>query len=134
MYFNFSKLWSFSFKASSISHHKVAYGHIDYCSASTEALQNTMRLLVHRLILLWNLRRKSHILCGKLLFTFVSDSVIQSSWFVITTEYFIISGLTTTWALNLKHFSQCQFLTVVFIAGYYKDKSKTVNITVESTM
>lgn len=120
MYFIFSKFWSFSFKASRMSHHKVVYGHIDYCSASTEALQNTMRLLVNRLILLWNLWRKSRVLCGKLLFTFVSDSVIQSTWFVITTVYFTISVLVTTRALNLKHFSQ--FLTVVFIAGYYKDK------------
>lgn len=47
MYFNFSKFWSFTSKASSTSHHEVAYGHTDYCSASTEALQNTVRLFVN---------------------------------------------------------------------------------------
>lgn len=78
-------------------------------------------------ILLWNLWRKSLVLCGKLLFTLVSDPVIQSSWFMITTVSFAVSGLTTTWTLNLKHFSQWQFLIAAFIAGYYNAKSKTVS-------
>lgn len=85
-------------------------------------------------ILLWNLWRKSLVLCGKLLFTLMSDPVIQSSWFMITTVSFAVSGLTTTWTLNLKHFSQWQFLIAAFIAGYYKAKSKTVSITVEGVI
>lgn len=109
-------------------------GHIDYCSAFTEALQNTMRLFADRLILLWNLWRNSLLLCRKLLSTLVSDSVTQSSWFMITTVSFAVSGFTTTWALNLKHFSQWQFSTVVFIAGYYRAKSKTVRVTAEGAI
>lgn len=77
MYLNFSELWSFSFKASTMSHLEVAYGLINYYSASTEALQNTIRLFVNRFILVWKLWRKSLVLCGKLLFTSVSDTVLM---------------------------------------------------------
>lgn len=77
--------------------------------------------------------------CGEsLLFSvenfFLHQCQTQSSWFMITTVSFAVSGLTTTWALNLKHFSQWQFLTVVFISGYYKAKSKTVSITAEGAI
>lgn len=131
MYFNFSKFWYFLLKLQACPSWG---GHIDYCSASTEIMQNTMRLFVNRLILLQNLWKNSLVLCGKLLFTLVSDSVIQSSRFMIIPVSFAVSGLTTTWALNLKHFSQWQFLTVVFIAGFYKAKSKTVSVTAEGAI